>query len=293
MNSNYALLKTAILLLVFSIYSGLLDAQNVSVTDDESYSPESSAMLDVKSTDKGMLIPRVTTAQRNAISAPAEGLFVYDTDEKHFYYYDGTNWVDMPTKNIRSTDTSVTISKQLIFEGDAVVWDDLKVPVTATRNFGAKEPLNYVFANDGNGSQGVYLWYFSPSQEQELFFTVQLPHSYKEGTDIEPHIHWTPYNEVSTSGDVVWGLEYIWANIGDEFNYTTITSGTASVTPTIKHSMCDLGTMDGSGKTRSSMIVCRVFRDATNSSDTYDDWICLLEIDFHFQKSTLGTTSEY
>lgn len=90
MKSNYALLKAASLLLIFIIYSGINHAQTVSVTDDESYSPETSAMLDVKSTDKGMLIPRVSTTERDAISSPAEGLFVYDTDEKCFYFYNGT-----------------------------------------------------------------------------------------------------------------------------------------------------------------------------------------------------------
>jgi hypothetical protein len=43
--------------------------------------PDGSAILDVKSTAKGMLIPRVTTIQRNAISTPATGLIVFDTDK--------------------------------------------------------------------------------------------------------------------------------------------------------------------------------------------------------------------
>jgi hypothetical protein len=50
--------------------------------------------LDVKSTDKGILIPRMTAAQRGAIASPATGLMVYQTDATAgFYYYDGTAWV--------------------------------------------------------------------------------------------------------------------------------------------------------------------------------------------------------
>jgi hypothetical protein len=49
--------------------------------------PASSAMLDVTSTTKGLLAPRMTSLQRNAISSPAEGLLVYDTDVGAFYYY--------------------------------------------------------------------------------------------------------------------------------------------------------------------------------------------------------------
>ncbi|GAB4311415.1 MAG: hypothetical protein Kow00127_01420 [Bacteroidales bacterium] len=284
-------LRAALLLL--SVVSLLtVSAQNIAITDDDNYSPDNSAMLDVKSLDKGVLVPRMTTAQKLSISSPAEGLFVYDTDKKCMSYFNGTDWLDMPNRNIKSTDTTVVFNKHIGFEGDAVVWDDLKVPVTATKSFGAKAPTYFVFANDGVGSQGVYLWYFSPSQEQELFFTVQLPHSWKEGSTIEPHIHWTPYS-TGGSGNVVWGLEYTWAKVGDNFNYTDIITGTSAVPTDIKHGICDLGSIDGTGKTYSSMLVCRVFRDATNPADTYDDYVCLLEIDFHIQKTSLGTQNEF
>jgi len=291
MKSNYVMLKAAVLLFVFTMFTNVLPAQTVSVTDDDGYSPASSAMLDVKSTDKGMLIPRMTTAQRNAITSPAEGLFVYDTDEKIFYYYNGTEWVDMPTKNVASTDTSVTISKQLILEGDALVWDDLRVPVTSSSRGGSHDPSFSRF--ESNSSQGVFIYYFDKSTEEELYFTVQLPHSYVAGSDLHAHVHWVP-KYAGGSGNVVWGIEYIWANVNDDFpSSTSFTTGTASVPSTIKHSICSLGTIDGTGKDFSSMLICRIYRDASNSSDTYSNDAGLLEIDFHYQKSTLGTTSEY
>jgi len=52
-----------------------------------------SAMLDVSSTDKGMLIPRMTTVQRTSIVSPATGLLVYDTNDNQFWFYNGTTWV--------------------------------------------------------------------------------------------------------------------------------------------------------------------------------------------------------
>jgi hypothetical protein len=54
--------------------------------------PDASAALEVVSTDKGFLIPRMTTAQRTAISSPATALMVYDTDTNSFWYYNGTTW---------------------------------------------------------------------------------------------------------------------------------------------------------------------------------------------------------
>ena len=71
-----------------------MNAQSVSVNTDGS-TADASSILDVKSTTKGMLVPRMTTAQRTAIPTPANGLLVYDTDVKSFWYYNGTAWTNI------------------------------------------------------------------------------------------------------------------------------------------------------------------------------------------------------
>lgn len=58
-------------------------------------SPHGSSVLDISSTDKGLLIPRLTPVQRNAIPYPAEGLTVYDTHTKSFWFYDAAQWVEI------------------------------------------------------------------------------------------------------------------------------------------------------------------------------------------------------
>ena len=57
-------------------------------------SPDASSALDVTATSKGFLMPRLTTAQRTAISSPATGLQVYDTDTNTFWYYNGAAWTE-------------------------------------------------------------------------------------------------------------------------------------------------------------------------------------------------------
>ncbi len=76
----------------------LLNAQNVGInaTGDE---PNSHAILDVKSSTMGLLIPRMTTAQKTTfvgtLTADEKGMLVYDADENHFFFWDGTAFKKM------------------------------------------------------------------------------------------------------------------------------------------------------------------------------------------------------
>jgi len=83
MKYSKTLLLSAVLLLPLATFS-----QSVGINSDGS-APDPSAILDIKSTTSGLLIPRMTAAQRTSISSPADGLMVYDTDFDEFWYYNG------------------------------------------------------------------------------------------------------------------------------------------------------------------------------------------------------------
>ncbi len=57
--------------------------------------PAASAVLDIASTTKGLLIPRMTTAQRTVVASPVTGLLVFDTDTKTLWAYDGAAWKNL------------------------------------------------------------------------------------------------------------------------------------------------------------------------------------------------------
>jgi len=80
----------AILALFFLLQSNTL-AQGVSINEDGS-DPDGSAMLDIQSSTKGLLIPRVNFIEMFQISNPAVGLLVYCTTDNHFYFYNGGTW---------------------------------------------------------------------------------------------------------------------------------------------------------------------------------------------------------
>jgi trimeric autotransporter adhesin len=87
--------------LIFSVFLliRLITFGQVGINTDNS-NPDPSAMLDVKSTNKGLLVPRMTQAQRTAIVSPAAGLLVYQTDNPSgFYYHNGTVWFRLSLQN--------------------------------------------------------------------------------------------------------------------------------------------------------------------------------------------------
>lgn len=63
--------------------------------------PNQSSILDIVSTEAGILVPRMTEAQRTSISSPATGLMVYQTNNTTgFWYYNGSSWVNIATGSI-------------------------------------------------------------------------------------------------------------------------------------------------------------------------------------------------
>ena len=75
-------------------FMGVANAQNVGINTSGS-TPDESAALDIDFDNKGLLIPRMTEAQRDAITSPATALRIFQTDgtTPGFYYYNGTDWV--------------------------------------------------------------------------------------------------------------------------------------------------------------------------------------------------------
>jgi hypothetical protein len=110
------LLRVALISLSLFLTKGL-SAQNVGINDDNS-TPDPNAMLDVKSSSKGVLFPRMTTAQRTSLgnANPTEGMLVFDTNVEGYFFFVNGGWVQLASGS--SGGGSVPVGTILAFAKD-------------------------------------------------------------------------------------------------------------------------------------------------------------------------------
>jgi hypothetical protein len=183
-------------------------------------------------------------------------------------------------------------SNRLIIDANGIislghtVWDDLRVAASATQKNPVTSKPDYI-AFIGR----TFAFSFDPDTNEGVNFTVQLPHNYKEGTSIIPHVHWSPSS--AAGGNVVWSIECSWANMDATFPATETYNVTVPADGTIYgHDVAYFLALNGTGKTISSMLNCSLNRGASMAADTYVNEVWLQEIDFHYQIDSLGSTLE-
>jgi len=102
--------------------------------------------------------------------------------------YDGTKGI-IKVDEVAASDLQVECGTDKTVVLTEVVWDDMRVTPGSFDRPGISDPD--IVAYDVNaGGISTYLWEFAKNDIAS--FTVQLPHSYKQGEDISVHIHWTP-----------------------------------------------------------------------------------------------------
>ena len=170
-------------------------------------------------------------------------------------------------------------------EFDDVRWDDLRAPATAINPPGQLSDPDWDNTNGG--------WLFAPNGTEVLWIIMQMPHAYKQGSSIRPHIHWQPIN--TDTGDVLWRMEYKWTNINDvdAGTFTTLNILTAGSGTALTHQINGFGEIDGTGKRISSILTLKLSRIGGDSTDTYNTDALLKEFDVHFQINSTGSRQEY
>ncbi|MBE2231033.1 MAG: hypothetical protein IAE96_10345 [Chitinophagaceae bacterium] len=286
---NAKIISTLWLFLLLLVSTVNIHSQNVAIntTGDD---PDVSAMLDIVNSSKGILLPRValqSTTDAVTVPSPAASLLLYNTNASisgeyaagaGYYYNAGT--------------ALSPLWRRLVGDGE-LRWDDLRVTLDKGSS---SATLGYV-----NGSSGPQIWFFlNASGTEAMSFTVQLPHTWKEGTTIYPHIHWLPKS--TASGNVEWNLDYSWVSYDPvtpqvfpaHTTSTVVANGPFTARSHVITALTpDNAGIDGTGQKISSILICRIWRNSSNANDTYSYDAGLLFVDFHIQVDGWGSRQEY
>lgn len=194
-------------------------------------------------------------------------------------------WIERELDILRSFE----IPKTLYGEGS---WEDMRIAGSNIRP-GSTAPQLKAFGPSGS----LKVLMFEQNHNDEAHFEIQMPHSWKVGTLVYPHVHWTPVS--ATAGNVVWNLEYAWVSINGTFGApstmssdATAAGGVAWVHKLTRLKAGGLDYIDGAGRGISSMLVGRLYRNAGVGSDTLNADVAFLEFDLHYQVDGFGSDKE-
>jgi hypothetical protein len=166
-------------------------------------------------------------------------------------------------------------------EGWYPQWDDLRFPFTQTRR-GALGKPDFDYTDIG-------LLFPQNDVTEIIYLIAQIPHGYRPGSDIRPHIHWRQTGAALPT----WVMEYKWFNTGDAIpaSFTTISASTAVITYTSGsiHQLTSFGDIDGSGKSLSSILLIKLYR---NDNIVTGD-VLAYEFDIHYQSIAAGSRNEF
>lgn len=180
--------------------------------------------------------------------------------------------------------TVINFNEKIRLETNAIAWEDLRIGGNL-RAGGNPQPTFSQITGLGN----LFLYKFGAGTQDSLYCTVQMPHNWKEGTNIFPHIHWL--TEDSNAGNIVWTLEYSWQNYLGTFGASTIIEAVSTNSTLLKHNITGFSAIAGTGKTISSILMIRISRNGPSASDTYAGLASLIEFDIHYQIDSLGSAT--
>lgn len=210
-----------------------------------------------------------------------------------------------------ATKGHVLVNDDTAFKGDIIIAldKDILIGDETTNAFGWNDIISEVTIK-GSGAQdpswanfrdGLYGYAFSASAIDEVQHRFHVLHDYAIGTKLYPHIHWSP-NTTTATGTVRWGIEYTVAKghqqvTGSTYGATTTVYVEQAITANSQyvHFVSELSDGDAIPSTNvepDTMILIRMFRDATHVNDTFADAVFAWQTDIHYQSARFNTLNK-
>ena len=174
-----------------------------------------------------------------------------------------------------------TFDGTVLLDGEATAWDDLLMPLQSGKQGVLNKP-------DFDAVEGVYLFPQADATEI-IYFNVQLPHRWKVGSVVYPHLHWHQAADQAP----VFKVDYRWTDIGGTVGawqtyvmdqlVKTYTGGT------IHQISNGTGGISGDGFGISSILQCKLYRD----DNVYTGDVGATSFDVHIEIDSFGSNTEY
>lgn len=186
---------------------------------------------------------------------------------------------EVKTNSAAAADLKVTTGAAKTLVLDTPIYDDIIISASSLRG-GTTAPAFIEFISP------IWALAFVDTQTDTVYGSFELPHSYKEGTALEVHLHWSPSN--NDTGECGWKFEYAIAGMGTEaFTKKTalILSQPASGIP-FDHMYASLGEIAAAGRKIGDVIAFELSRP---TGDGFTGSAFLHSIGVHYQVDTLGS----
>jgi hypothetical protein len=188
-----------------------------------------------------------------------------------------TNTIE-PTSSPADISVNCGTDKTLVL--GETVYDDIIIQASNLRTSGTTPPTFTVFQDS------IYAVQFTNAQTDIVYGSFEIPHTYKEGTDLEVHLHWSP--DSTNTGNVVFNFAYTIANMAGTFGAEATKTFTQAGSGTInKHQYISNNTNISGGSIGIGTIV--VFALSRPTGDAFTGNAFLHSIGVHYQIDTMGS----
>jgi len=233
-------------------------------------------------------------AEAELVAGALPGAVMHVLDENTWYRYESNPGIARDGMGILNTADGGTTrwvafaGRWQVFQYDDIFTDATTVPAGATAPSITPIP----------GAPNISTWSFNGANTIEsLSGTMELLHGYREGSDIWPHIHWSPID--NNTGNVRWVFEYIVADMSGEFRAPVILTavqaagGLAASGLPIQHNAEFNAPISGTNLVIGDQIRFTLRREPANAADTYGSNALLWAVGIHYEKNSHGSLQRF
>jgi hypothetical protein len=235
-----------------------------------------------------------SVAEAEAVAGASPGAVMHVLAENTWYRYEANPGLAQDGKAVLNTAEAGTTrwvafaGRWQVFQYDDIFTDATTIPAGAAAPTITPVPgAPNISAQAFNGQNRV----------ESVSGTMELLHGYREGSDLWPHIHWSPVN--NDAGNVRWVFEYIVAEASGEFRAPVILTaiqaagGLAASGLPIQHNAEFSVPISGANLVIGDQIRFTLRREPTDAADTYNSVAILWAVGIHYEKNSHGSLQRF